>query len=131
LIERLYKILFWTGYSAVLITAFIPLAGDLTKIKLGRGIFEIRLDHLLHFTAYFMICMYYLFGQRKGLTIFNIRPLKKFIVVTLVLATVTEFAQLWVPARAFNVMDWVANVAGILIGLIVIKIGETRLKSNR
>jgi VanZ family protein len=32
----------------------------------------------------------------------------------LALATVTEVAQLWVPARIFNVVDMMANVAGIL-----------------
>jgi VanZ family protein len=49
-------------------------------------------------------------------------------VATLLLATISEVVQLWVPARSFNVMDWVANVAGILLGLIFIKIVEKKGK---
>jgi VanZ family protein len=47
---------------------------------------------------------------------------------TLLLATISEVVQLWVPARSFNVMDWVANVAGILLGVIIIRIQDLRRK---
>jgi VanZ family protein len=40
------------------------------------------------------------------------------IAVTL-LATVTEVIQLWVPARSFNPLDWVANMSGLVLGLLV------------
>jgi hypothetical protein len=128
LIQKLYRYIFWTGYIAILITAFIAIPGDLSKIKLGRGIFEIRLDHLLHFTVYFLIAVYYLIGQWKGLLLFDKSPLWKFTVATLLLATISEVVQLWVPARSFNVMDWVANVAGMLIGLKVIRIKGSKIK---
>jgi VanZ family protein len=49
--------------------------------------------------------------------------------VILFLATVTECIQIWVPTRSFNIMDWVANVAGIGLGVIVIKIAEGRFKN--
>ena len=124
--KKLFKIIFWTGYIATLIIAFIPLAGEFNKIKIGPKAFQIRLDHLLHFFAYLMICMYYLVGQRKGLNLFITRPLGKFILVTMLLAAVTEFVQLWVPSRAFNFFDWIANVSGIAVGLLVIRIAKKR-----
>jgi uncharacterized membrane protein len=124
--QKLYRYIFWTGYVAVLITAFMSIPGDLSKIKLGRGIFEIRLDHLLHFAVYFLIAVYYLIGQWNGLALFDKNPLRKFIVATLLLATISEVVQLWVPARSFNVMDWVANVAGILLGVMIIRIQNLR-----
>ena len=34
--------------------------------------------------------------------------------------------QIWVPERAFNVMDWVANVAGVFLGTTIIKIQDSR-----
>jgi len=129
MLQNLYKITFWAGYTATLIVAFIPLTWELDKIKIGPGAFKIRLDHLLHLSAYFLICMYYLAGQAKDLKLFKARALQKFILVTLVLATVTEFVQFWVPARAFNLFDWLANVSGIGIGLVVIiKIKDSRWK---
>ncbi len=126
--QKLYKLIFWAGYATTLIIAILPIAGDLTKIRFGYGIFNIRLDHLLHLSAYFLICMYYLWGQHRGLILFRNYSLRYFVIVTVILATVTEFVQIFVPARAFNVLDWVANVSGIAVGVIVIKIVEGRSK---
>lgn len=122
--QKLFRYIFWTSYLTVLITAFLPVTGSLDKIKLGPGSFQIRLDHLLHLTAYFLICMYYLIGQCKGLTLFNKDSLRKFIILMLLLGTVTEIIQLWIPSRAFNVFDLLANVSGLLIGLVVIRVAE-------
>jgi VanZ family protein len=118
--QGLYRSIFWIGYSAVLITTFIPIAGELNKINIGPDAFHIRLDHLLHLLVYFLICIYYLFGQRRRLVLFNKNNLLKFVLVILFLATITEIFQLWVPERAFNVYDMVSNVAGLAIGVGVI-----------
>ena len=118
--QRLYRLIFWTGYFAVLITTFLPVAGELNKINIGPDAFHIRLDHLLHLFVYFLICMYFLFGVRKGITLFEKNSLRKFVLLILLLATVTEVVQLWVPERAFNPMDLLANLSGILIGVGVI-----------
>jgi len=104
----------------VLITTFIPFAGELNKINIGPDAFHIRLDHLLHLFVYFLICMYYLFGNLKGIILFENNSLLKFVLVIMLLATVTEVVQLWVPERAFNPIDWISNVAGIFMGMMVI-----------
>ena len=119
---RLYRIVFWTGYIAVLITTFLPISFRVDKFKFGPEAFAIRSDHLLHFAVYLLICLFYLLGAKKGLKLFDVNPLPKFIVLILLLAIVTELAQLWVPSRAFNVFDGVANVAGVLAGWSVIRI---------
>ena len=128
MLQSLYKKIFWLGYTAVLIVSVLSLPWQLDKIHIGSPEFYIRLDHLLHIGAYFLICMYYLAGKHFGLILFEIHPLRKLIILTSVLATVTEFIQLWVPTRSFNIMDWVANVTGILLGTILIKIKDSRLK---
>jgi VanZ family protein len=122
--QKLFRYTFWAGYFAVLITTFIPVAGEFNKIKIGPEAFHIRLDHLLHLLVYFLICMYYLFGIRKGFTLFEKNSFLKFIVLVLFLGIVTETVQLWVPERAFNLFDLVSNVAGIIIGVGVIKMAK-------
>ena len=122
--NKLYRSIFWTGYLAVLITTFIPVAGELNKISIGPESFHIRLDHLLHLLVYFLMCMYYLFGISKGIALFDRNSLSKFILLTLLLATVTEVVQLWVPERAFNVFDLISNATGIGLGVFVIKIAQ-------
>jgi VanZ family protein len=119
---RLYRIVFWTGYIAVLITTFLPISFRVDKFKFGPEAFAIRSDHLLHFAVYLLICLFYLLGAKKGLKLFDVNPLRKFILLILALAILTELAQLWVPSRAFNVFDGVANVAGVLAGWSVIRI---------
>jgi VanZ family protein len=100
----------------VLVAAFVPVAGALNRIHLGPEAFSIRLDHLLHFVAYFLICMYFLAGEMTGLSLFKNRSLTKFIILVLFLAVITETVQLWVPSRVFNVFDLAANLAGVTAG---------------
>lgn len=120
--QKLYRYIFWSGYFAVLITAFLPLSINVDKIKFGPDVFEIRLDHMLHFGAYFLISMYYLYGKIKGLRLFRNDSTFSFLAVTIFLATLTEVVQIWVPVRSFNVFDGVANVTGLMAGIGVYKI---------
>jgi VanZ family protein len=129
MLQKLYKLLFWSGYTSVLLVSTLTLPWALDEIHIGKPEFYIRLDHLLHFSVYFLICMYYLFGRKKGLNLFLSRPTSHFLTAILLLATITEFVQLWVPTRSFNIMDWVANVSGIFLGMVVIKIKDRRLKN--
>lgn len=126
MLHTIYRLIFWAGYLAVLITTFLPVAGELNKVHVGPEAFSIRLDHLLHFSAYFLICMYYLAGRWKGLSLFNSQSLFKFFFLVLLLAVVTEVVQLWVPARSFNVFDLVSNVAGAAVGTGVILMAQQR-----
>jgi len=65
--------------------------------------------------------MYYLAGRWKDVSLFNNKPLIKFFFPVLLLAIVTEVVQLWVPERAFNMFDLVSNVAGVVTGVVIIK----------
>ena len=129
--QKIFRYIFWTGYLTVLITAFIPLGWDFAKIKIGPEAFHIRLDHLLHLAAYLLICMYYLFGLRKGLKLFNKNSLRKFVLLILLLGTITEVVQIWIPSRSFNVFDMVSNVTGLGLGVGVISLMQRRLRDEK
>jgi VanZ family protein len=117
---RLYRFLFWSGYLSVLVTAFIPVKGGLNKITIGPESFHIRLDFLLHFLIYFLISLYFLFGNRMGFSLFNRNPGLKFIILILILGIMTETLQLWIPERSFNFFDLLANITGFMSGLALI-----------
>jgi VanZ family protein len=70
--------------------------------------------------------MYYFFGLIKGISLFAKNSLLKFVLLIFLLATVTEVIQIWVPERAFNPKDWIANVMGAGIGLLVIVVSGKR-----
>ena len=42
-----------------------------------------------------------------------------FLLVILVLSTITEAVQLFVPSRVFNIFDWIANLLGIGVGMVI------------
>ncbi|NLN31002.1 MAG: VanZ family protein [Bacteroidales bacterium] len=118
----IYRIIFWLGYLAVLLTTLVPIREiSLDKIFLGPEVFNIRLDHLLHFAVYFLICLYYLVGQLKRISLFSVNPFPKFVRLILILAVATELIQLWVPDRTFNMFDMLSNVIGLVAGVGVIR----------
>jgi VanZ family protein len=124
--DKVYKYTFWVGYFAVLIASFLSIKGGLSKIYIGPVSIHMRLDHLLHLFVYFLICLYFLFGQYKALILFKTNSLLKFTFLITILGTITELVQLWVPERTFNVFDLVSNMAGVIIGLAVIKMMQRR-----
>ncbi|MBN1598353.1 MAG: VanZ family protein [Bacteroidales bacterium] len=130
MLTNVYRILFWIAYLAVLITTFIPVAGELNKTHIGPESFKIRLDHLLHLLVYFLICMYYLFGIRNRIDLFEKNSFLKFILLILLLGIITEVVQIWVPERAFNVFDLISNVAGVGLGVFVIKMAQRHSKRS-
>ena len=113
----------------MLIASFITLKNDLHKITFDVISFKFHLDQVLHTVVYFLICMYFLAGNHFGLTLFKDNSIKWFLLVVLFLATFTEVIQLFVPSRAFNVFDMLANVIGVGVGLMVMwLVGRLRSK---
>jgi len=129
LLAKLYKPVFWTGYVFVLLSSGFALPWKLDRFHLGMWSVDIRLDHLLHFGAYFLVALYFGVGSRLGFVLFKKRPVWQFIGWVLLLASVTEVVQLFVPTRAFNPVDWLANVTGLAAGLAATHIG-TRQKGQ-
>jgi VanZ family protein len=119
LLAKLYRLSFWIGYFAMLIVALLALPWHLETIHVGTMNLYIRLDHLLHLSVYFSICMYFLVGQKFNLHLFRNHERQKFLFSIILLATVTEVVQLWVPSRSFNPMDFIANISGIGLAYIV------------
>lgn len=100
--------------------AFVPLKDDLHKKILDLFLLKFHLDQVLHTVVYFLICIYFIIGERLGLHLFNVNTFKKFILIVIFLAILSECVQLFVPYRSFNFFDMLANLIGIGIGIVVI-----------
>jgi VanZ family protein len=109
---------------AVFVVAFTPLKFNIHKITVNIISFKFHLDQVLHAIVYFLICMYFLTGKYRGLKLFKSNSIIEFLIVLLILATITEVVQLTVPSRTFNVFDIAANFVGIVVGIIVISLAE-------
>ena len=128
--QKVYRSIFWIGYLMVLVAAFVPLKYDLHDKTINFIAFKFYLDQVLHAVVYFLICLYFLAGLLLGLTLFKENSFKKFILAVFILATITEGVQLFVPYRVFNFFDWLANVVGIGVGLVVIWLVGGKLVVN-
>jgi VanZ family protein len=120
--QKIYQSLFWVGYVLVIVAAFIPFKKDLHEITFNIVTFKFHFDQVLHAIVYFLICLYFLAGHFLGLALFKENSFRKLILAVFLLATLTEGVQLFIPYRAFNFFDWLSNVVGICIGLVIIRL---------
>ena len=99
----------------VLVSAVIKI-GDALDKKIGIGDLKVRLDHLLHALAYFIFSLYYIAGKYFGLKLFRKRTHVFFFLLLFLLGLLAEVVQIWVPYRAFSLMDLLSNLVGIGAG---------------
>jgi len=75
-------------------------------------------DKIVHFIEYAVLSATALRAWHKGL-----RPRRNHYVLTFVLCALDAFSdelhQCWVPGRFFDLMDFAADVAGVIFGIIV------------
>lgn len=117
--ERIYRILFYFLCLMLLVTAVIKFGGALNRTKLGIGELKVRLDHLLHTTAYFLFSLYYIMGKYFGLSLFKSRKQIIFFLILFAVGFLAEVIQIWVPYRSFSLMDMLSNLVGIAAGYVV------------
>ena len=116
LIVRFYRILFWTGYSMVLLASLVPVSRDLHAINIGPPVLKLHFDQLLHAVVYFIITLYYYIGNAFNIKLLDSNSNLKFFSLAVVLAILTELVQIAVPTRSFNYFDILWNISGILTG---------------
>jgi VanZ family protein len=82
---------------------------------------SIRLDYLLHCLVYIPLVVFT--WAEKEIDVFK-APFKAFIwiVILLVFGAITEWVQYFLPYRAFNINDLLANSLGVVIGFVIITI---------
>ena len=115
-IETVFKYLFWTWLLLILTFSSIPeLPGPDFEMKNSI----LRLDYIIHFIEYFVLVSLLLFWRGGR----DYRIGTRFILITLiggiVIATLDEYHQIWIPGRTFNPVDMYSNYAGILTGMFI------------
>ncbi len=121
----IFKYLFWVWLILILTVSSIP---DLPGPELTTEDTLFRWDYLIHGIEYFFLVMFFLFWKGgKGYRISKPFVLITFISVLLI-ATLDEFHQIWIPGRTFNPVDMYANYTGIIIGFLFSLIVLTKLQ---
>jgi VanZ family protein len=87
---------------------------------LEKGIREFRWDYLEHVIAYFILGGLFIFW--RGNRDFGIGGLEisGLLLYTIGMAVLTEYLQIRIPGRSFNIIDMICNLAGVLASLVFI-----------
>jgi len=104
----------WTLF--ILFATVIPDTGEVIQ----QNTENFRWDYLEHFLAYFVFGTLYILW--KGDNKYSIRGtgLILMIAISCSFAILTEFLQLLIPGRAFNIIDILYNLTGVLCSILFI-----------
>jgi glycopeptide antibiotics resistance protein len=113
-----------TSYVLAIMVLSVVAINSNKQINLSSTwVLSIRSDYLLHTLLFipWMVLISWRWNKMKGAGFFI-----KAMGAGLLLATVSEVIQLFIPARAFNPVDLLANCIGIMIGALIMKWGRAK-----
>ena len=112
----------------ILIMSSIPQI-PVPKIKAFDSI--IRLDYFFHFIEYFILSIFFILWRLDKKSIFKLRTFLLYIVIGLSIAFLDEFHQILIPGRAFNIIDFILNGFGFIMGVFVMYGRKREVNSGR
>ena len=126
------KRIFWLWFIFMLALNIIPL-GDSVNRTLHKKPFQgwdfFRLDYLAHFAAFLVFAGIFCWAQYIHQPVFKDRPLLKYALLVISAAILFEGLQYFIPCRKFNPIDMILNLAGALMGCLIVFISHRLLGS--
>jgi VanZ family protein len=104
------KLIFYLYLIAILILAILPFGTPV--IHLNNFNVHFRLDYIIHLVMYFP----WIFLSVSGLKIRLVYAM----LFGLIIGAGTETIQYFLSYRTFNINDLIANIIGIVLGLVLI-----------
>jgi VanZ family protein len=84
---------------------------------LKKQFFELRMDYLLHFLAYFTFSSLYVLWRANRRFEIKVMELAVLAATAISFSILIEYIQLLIPTRAFNVVDMIYNIFGVMGGI--------------
>ena len=110
-----YKVIFFTNIFVIVLLSVYP-GSLLGLIFFGNDDVLPGSDKLHHFIAYFITTIFGLLAYlRKNIFL-------QLSISLLLLGSILEIVQIWIPNRRFEFLDMLANTSGVVIGLVIIQI---------
>lgn len=110
-----YKFIFFTNIFVIVLLSVYP-GSLLGLIFFGNDDVLPGSDKLHHFVAYFITTIFGLLAYSQKNIFFQLS------FSLLLLGSILEIIQIWIPNRSFEFLDMLSNTSGVVIGLIVIQI---------
>ncbi len=117
--KKLFSFIFWLWVAIIL---YFTLTPNSPQMKVDVKEQSFRLDYILHFLVYFSLAILYLLWKAENFLNVKVKYLIYFLAGALILSGLIEYAQLYIPGRSFNPIDYLSNAAGIILGVVIPKI---------
>ena len=114
--SRLLKILFWFWLALIFIVSSIPY---LSVPDFKFEIILFRSDYILHWFQYTVLISLFVIWRSKINSEFNIKIGFSALLLGIILASIDETHQIFIPGRHFNPVDMVYNYFGVLTGILI------------
>ena len=110
------RVIFFTYILAIIVVAVFPFSAAGVGAMNQVYVLSFRLDHLLHLLAF--VPLYPL-----GVWLFSPQQWQNslyLLLISLFIAATAEYIQYFIAYRAYNPADLISNLAGVLLGAIII-----------
>ncbi len=114
--KSIWLILFILWTLLILLVSLIPYSTETAR----QSISEFRWDYLEHFLAYFAFGSFYVLWRSDRNFSMRSLELALMFAVTISFSLMTEYLQLLVPGRRFNLIDAAYNLAGVLGSILLV-----------
>ncbi len=109
--KKLFKVLFWVWGVIILILSSLP---NIPTQQVNIWDEPFRLDYIEHFGVFAILGGFFVVWKMKPIGCFSVKEHIRPIIAILVFAALDEIHQIWIPGRAFNPLDLIYNLAGLL-----------------
>jgi VanZ family protein len=116
--KKTFAFLFWIWLFAILYFTFMPNSPKMT-VDYKKETF--RLDYLLHFFVYLSLSVLFFLWRANNLFKLQFKEIAFYLTIGILICGLSEYIQIYIPGRSFNLNDFYFNIAGIIVGVIAPK----------
>jgi len=115
--KKLYQMLFWLWLCFILMNSLLP--KQISSGPTTNDTFFIRTDYIMHFMGYCLLALLFFLWKSNKYFIIPGNQLLIFLAFATSIAIGSEIAQKFIPGRGYNAFDFIANILGVSVGIIV------------
>jgi VanZ family protein len=113
---------FWPGIAWFFVVLLLICMPGRKLAKADSWINHIHLDKFVHAGLFGILAFLWIYPIIRSTTTKKWQKIISIAVLASVWGLATEFIQKYVPGRDYDLMDWAADTAGIVLVLIMVKL---------
>ena len=113
------KIIFGIMFSVWMIILILLSVWPTVSSIIQQDVTEFHWDYLEHFILYFILGFLYVLWRIDKNFYIPVLEFIIFLVAGFIFSWLTEYLQVFIPGRAFNLYDMISNMVGIISGTLM------------